>query len=243
MSRFNTYNQVRAITGLPQKSRRVLAIGRGNAKVKPRRFHNTSDEIKTLKEAHAAGDPLPNPHNKGFYFYFLEALKALGLDRPHSVARVQSKFKELTSETDTKDADGHTFWQRWSKKEPRVESGLDWMSRFMQNVEVLQRLGGMTPYGLRLKEVGTKVLDTKGCVVDVTNGSSGDVMITLNTNSDSPINATKTRGQGETKASKPKAKKAKAKKTSKPKAKKATKAEEATTSETKEEPVTETASA
>jgi hypothetical protein len=210
--KYTSYEQVRSIAERPLAKRKELPIGRGGAVEAPRKFHLSADEVTVLKQQMKDGDTLPNPHNRGFWHYFIETMKRLGLNRNHSAAVVISKFQERTREADTKDAEGKTFWVRWSKKDGRnTETEKDWHGKFEQNVEVLQRLGGLTPYGLRLMEVGQKVLGTKGACINIINGTSGTVMYRLDTNNDRPVNELRTRGALAGVAPKPK--KAKAKKT------------------------------
>lgn len=194
----NTYAQIRAMCDKPLAQRKELPIGRHGELGIPRKFHLSDTEVTALKaEAKEGGkDFVPNPHNKGFYFYLIEALKALGINRPHSVAVVQGRFKDLTTASETKDDEGKTFWSRWKNKDAATDDetkALDWEGRFMQNVEVLQRVPrpgskNKTPYGLKLLEVGTMVLGTKGCVIDIVKGASGQKMLRLNTNAALPTN-------------------------------------------------------
>lgn len=133
---------------------------------------------------------VPNPHNKGFYYYFIETLKALGANRAHPAAVVTAKFRELTNLASSKDGDGQTFWKRWTKAVGDVGP---WKDRFEQNAEVLQRIPrtnvpNSSPYGLRLLQVGTKVLGTRGIVIDILRDRDGLRKYRLNTDSNSPIN-------------------------------------------------------
>lgn len=146
---------------------------------------------------------VPNPHNKGVYHFVIETLKALGINRAHPAAVVTAKFRELTNTPDSRDAKGATFWKRWTRGD---ENASPWKERFAQNVEVLQRVprGGVktnnTPYGRRLLEVGTKVLGTRGVVIDILRDRDGLRKYRLNTDSDSPINQFRTRRDGSRRA-------------------------------------------
>ncbi|HEV2295597.1 MAG TPA: endonuclease domain-containing protein [Tepidisphaeraceae bacterium] len=145
---------------------------------------------------------VPNPHNKGSYHYFIEALKSLGANRRHSRAVVIGRFRELTNTPETRDETGKTFWQRWTKGD---EGNDHWGTRFDRNAEVLQRVprpgvANNTPYGLRLLEVGTKVLGTAGIVVDIVKDRDGQRAYRLNTNSSLPVNEFRTRREASRKA-------------------------------------------
>jgi hypothetical protein len=243
-----TYSQIRAEAEKPLDERKNLPIGRNGAKVAPRKFHLNRAEIDQLSAALRDGDKMPNPHNKGAYFYSIETLKALGLDRRHSLPVFTAKMRELMSDKSTvQDVDGkpQTAWQRFINKESRnEETGLDKDGRIIQNLEVLQRVNvnRTTPYGLKLLQVGQKVLKSKGCVIDITLGGEGgkEIMVALNTDSDTPVNERKrprkTVAAGPAKAAKPR----KASKPRKPKAAKAPKAE-TPAAETKVEAQTDTA--
>lgn len=152
----------------------------------PRKYHLSEKEVEVLKTQLEQGKKLPNPHNKGFYHYFIETMKALGLNRNHPIPVVHAKFEEIAGNVGTKDSDGRTFWQRW--KEARSDTGKDWTGRFAMNVEALQRMDGFAPYGLRLLQVGTLVMGTKGCTINTIKGSGGQLAYFLDTNSAKPIN-------------------------------------------------------
>jgi hypothetical protein len=199
-SRFQSYSDLIPHTEKPLASRRELAIGRNGAHVKPRKFHLSADEIKSLKAQYAETGIFPNPHNKGFYFYLIAALVSLGINEAHTQSKVMAKVEKLMSADDTIQGEGRdatTAWERFTSKDPRnKETGKDFEGRFDQNVTVLQRLTGLTPYGLKLLQVGQKVLGTAGAVIDVLVSDRGTRSLRLNTKSDRPINEGKVRGAG-----------------------------------------------
>lgn len=208
------YDAIRSITGKPLNQRQEIPAGRHGEMVTPRKFHLSTpadvekgeiSEVEALKaeyKENGKGDFVPNPHNRGNYHYIIESLKALGVNRAHSVPVVLAKFRDLTHTAETKDADGKTFWQRWKNKESAAKDetkALNWTGKFEQNTEVLQRVPregsrNKHPYGLKLKEVGTLVMGTKGVVIDILKGSNGQKMLMLNTNSAFPRNEFRTRG-------------------------------------------------
>lgn len=149
----------------------------------------SEEEIERLKEEYAKTGIMPNPHNKGFYHYLIETMKALGTNNLFSLSQVRKKFKEITSSEKTVNHTGKTFWIRFLEKAPKNKyTAMSWDQKFDQNVEVLQRLGGNTPYGQKLLQLGTKVLNTRGCTIDIYKTELGEKMIMLNTNNDYPIN-------------------------------------------------------
>ena len=87
-----------------------------------------------------------------------------------------------------------SFWQRWKRK----DAALPWRDRYVQNLEVLQRVTrpgtqNRSAYGEKLKEVGTEVLGTHGVVIDILRASDGKMLVRLNTDSPFPINEFRTR--------------------------------------------------
>jgi hypothetical protein len=194
-SKYQSYSEILPITSLPIASRRVLAIGRGGNKIKPRKHHLNTAQIDQLKAEFRDSGKIPSPFNKGAYHFTLMALIALGVNRKHPIAEAMAKFKELGSDKDTKNAAGQTFYQYFRDKDAKgsEETSLDWQDRFEQNIRVLQRFGGMNPYGYKLNQVGTQVCRYKGLVIDLLKGKDGEVFVRLNTEANRPVNELKTR--------------------------------------------------
>lgn len=175
---------------------KLLSIGR-NGELRVKRNYELLDKdvelfAKQRQAAEIMGDKdfVPNPFNRNtFNFFLFEALKSFGTNKNISLTRVMDKVKELGSAADTK-KDGKTFWQRWKGKDG--DNSYD--VRFETNIGTLQRIDPDTsyhPFGLRLLEVGTKVLGTDGVVIDRTVNATGEKMIRLNTNSKRPVNLKK----------------------------------------------------
>lgn len=199
--KFKSYDDLIVHTEKPLAKRRELAIGRGGEHVKPRKFHLSPEEVADLKVQYKETKRFPNPHNRGFYFYLVEALVDMGINDQHPQGRVMQRVEKLMSDESTIQGEGRdktTAWERWANKDPRnAETGKDMEGRFDQNVTVLQRLSGLTPYGRKLLDVGTEVLGTDGAVIDVlVNDTTGTKYLRLNTKSGRPINQSKTRGAG-----------------------------------------------
>lgn len=207
-SNIRFYGQVVKHTETPLDKRRELNIGRGGVARQPRKFHLDASELETLTAAYKETKAFPNPHNKGFYHYFVQSLIDLGINDSHPASVVMKRVEKLMSNESTIEGEGKeatTAWDRFTGKDPRnADTGKDWEGRFEQNVVVLQRLWSsvdptqmsLTPYGLKILEVGQKVMGHKGGVIDVLVGPKGGVSYRLNTRSDRPINESKTRGMG-----------------------------------------------
>lgn len=152
------------MTGADKTARRRKKPATGSDGRKTvRRFHISENLIDEYGLLHEDGDPFPNPHREGWYHFIIEALKALGLDERHEWPVFCVKVKELMSDAATKDAEGLTYWDR--ALDP--DSPDDREDRLLQNVEVLQRLNGMTPYGLRIHQIAQRVLGRRGGCIDL----------------------------------------------------------------------------
>jgi hypothetical protein len=177
---------------------RVNQVAEKNASA--RGYGLSPRDVKQLKaevEQRGGGKRIyvPNPHSKGFYRFFIETLKLLGVNRAHPEAVVVAKFRELTNAPEVAGSKGQTFWKQWRKGDDGVGP---WRERFPYNAGVLQRVPrsgtrNNTPYGLKLLEVGTKVLGTRGVVIDILRDRDGLRKYRLNTDSDTPINQFRTR--------------------------------------------------
>lgn len=188
-----SYADILKVVSAPVDERAKLAIGRKGAKVTPRRFHIEDAKLEALRKERAENPKvIPNPHNVGAYWLFVEALKALGADKPHAFKSVKAEMKKIGSAPELKDDADKTLWTRFADKEGKGETDETCKSldqRIHQNAEVLQRLGGFTPYGLRLLQCGQLVLKSKGMVIDILKGKDGkEVSYRLNTNSNTPTN-------------------------------------------------------
>jgi hypothetical protein len=194
---FRSYDDIIAIVEQPLAYRRWLRIGRRGKYVIPRRFHLIKKQVTVLRRKYSK-KRMPNPFNRGFSYYLLEALVQLGINEKHPTATVMRRVETLMSDPATVQPwNGTTAWNRWTSN-TRGDRTLanDWQARFDLNVVVLQRLTGFTPYGRRLLDVGQKVMGRKGAVIDMLVSKDGQRCLRLNTHSDSPINETKTRGMG-----------------------------------------------
>lgn len=188
-----SYRQVMAAAAKPVGERKPLPIGKDGTKVVPRRFHLLPGEIKEMRhEFEAAGQgAVPNPY-RGVYGAIVESLLTLGVNEVHDFPTVKVEVQSILSDAKTRKGEGaktSTAWERFAGKEARNgQTGKDVDGRLLQNAEVLQRLSGMTPYGLKLLQVGREVLKTKGMVIDVLDLGGGKAGLRLNTDSATPVN-------------------------------------------------------
>ncbi len=141
-----------------------------------RSFGLSLENIAELTAEFEQTKRLPNPYRNGAYAHAVSALVTLGANTPHSLAKVHQAFKR---------AGGGEWYAAWASQEKRnEETGLDAQGRLIQNLRVLQRT---SDYGLKLLETGQKITGTKGVVIDMTRDAKGRLVVSLNTDSDSPI--------------------------------------------------------
>lgn len=191
------YADIAKTLNVPLDERKALAIGRVDkhgkpAVITPRRFHIDPDKLSAM-QAEYKDNPkkIPNAHNHGSYWLIIEALESLGKDKPHTFKALKTEMKRIGSNEDLNDMEGVTLWNRFANKEGRTdndENNASLDERIHCNAYVLQRLGGMTPYGLKLLQTGLNVLKSKGCVIDILKGKNDERMYKLNTNSATPLN-------------------------------------------------------
>lgn len=148
------------------------------AKKVERSYGLSAAEARELAEEFKASKRFPNPYRAGAYRFTVEALVALGVNKPHPLDKVREEFRK---------AAGDEWYQSWARKEKRDdETGKDADERFVQNLRVLQRT---KDYGRKLLEVGRKVMKTKGAVIDLTRADKGELLIALNVNRGTPKKA------------------------------------------------------
>jgi hypothetical protein len=147
-----------------------------SAKKVERSFGLSPEQLAELSSEFAKMKKFPNPYRAGAYGFTIDALLKLGVNKAHPVAKVHTAFKS---------AAGADWYSAWSSAEKRnEETGKDADARFLQNLSVLQRTAD---YGLKLLEVGKKVMKSKGAVIDLSRDSKGGLLVSLNTDSDTPV--------------------------------------------------------
>ena len=185
------YDNVRNLTEVPLKRRIKVENSRGN-KIIPRKYHNTKKteerarglflEMKKVvlnKEAEKSVEA-------GFYVPFrptgpycgaVIALYLLGVNKFHELFAVKNKMQEYMSKVGV-DKEGLSAWQRFDSKLPRENAtkAQDTKGRIIDNMNVLQRLGGYNPCGNKLAEIG--------CCIDIKKDKDGNFSYCLNTHFD-----------------------------------------------------------
>ena len=96
----------------------------------------------------------------------IQSIFLLGANDWHSYLEVFKCMQELMGEIFGKD--GRSSWQKFCSKGPRMTDGQivmtakDVKGRIKQNMRVLQRLGGLHPYGMKLAQ-GSSCVDIRRC--------------------------------------------------------------------------------
>jgi hypothetical protein len=156
----------------PEDAGKVVFNKKGRL-VKRRKYHSTVEEmtefrnkwledIKDLpEEVRGSGGKLFfNPYRKGIYYYQIQALFLLGVNKYHSLDKIlstmydyMSKKKILLNNKMT------TAWNKFKGKKGRTEAlkCKDYCGRVEQNMLFFQRLTGLHPCGYKLKQVGASV--------------------------------------------------------------------------------------
>lgn len=161
---------------------------RGNVVV-PRKYHMTDDQLnkchsrwlerisdvsESVKKKAAVGWFNPYRENGGYYGG-VQALFLLGANEWHSFGKVRSIMQEDMS-TRKSPSNSQNSWELFSKRGARegAASTKDLMGRITHNFRTLQRLGGVHPYGWKLKQLMSSI--------DIRRSETGIYEFKLNTN-------------------------------------------------------------
>lgn len=91
----------------------------------------------------------------GSYWGIVEALSLLGENKCHPFHEVFDKYQEIMNCDSTRDKQNRSGWDKFVGKKARSEeTGKMPLDKFAENIEVLQRMGGSTPYGFKLAQTG-----------------------------------------------------------------------------------------
>lgn len=137
---------------LPILERPATVSRRDGNMTRVRRHHmSLEDQLYYREEAKKAGRFVA-PFRKGSYFGVVESLSLLGENKIHKFSDFWTKYIEVMNEAAGKG--GKTQWEAFIDKPLRNQiSGKNAIDRVNQNIRVLQRLGGMNPYGLKLAQL------------------------------------------------------------------------------------------
>lgn len=144
---------------------------RGNI-ITPRKYHMAEGQRSKLQERWLesvvdvlssikgkSGAVFFNPYRaNGAYYGGIQALFLLGANDWHSYGAVRGKMQDDMSTRKSPSSDKNS-WEKFAGRGARegAASTKDLMGRIVQNFRTLQRLGGINPYGWKLKELQTTV--------------------------------------------------------------------------------------
>ena len=175
-------------------SEREEIINRRGNTVSPRKYHMTDNQLYKGRERwlltlegvspdirSMASDIFFNPYRaNGAYYGGVQSLYLLGSNEWHNYSEV---IKMMQSDMSTRKSatNKHNSWDKFSARSARegAISTKDLLGRIVQNFRTVQRLGGVHPYGYKLKQLNS--------TVDIRRLADGIWCFRLNTNSVTPF--------------------------------------------------------
>ena len=165
------YKNVRKFVENKVKNRKEV-INRRGKRVVPRKLHMTEEEVNKFSvrfsedTSHVsqdikdkAGPRFFNAYRQaGIYYGCVQALYLLGCNEWHELRDVTAEIVKVMS--DIFDKDNKSSWSKFNGKTARKRDGIevrtakDTRGRIKETFRVLQRRGGLNPYGEKLRQVG-----------------------------------------------------------------------------------------
>jgi hypothetical protein len=167
------YNHV-SEAAKPISKRKETIVGR-NGKARCVRRHHLPFHIQTqFLQKMIAENRFFSPYKEyTSYWGITTSLALLGENEYHHPSKVLKKLSEIMSNDESRDETGKTAWDKFRNRKSRSSEGLDYVGRVLQNCNVLQRLGGDDPYGLKLVQLGA--------CIDIKNGENDIPLLRLRT--------------------------------------------------------------
>ncbi len=165
------YSDIKESVESVLSERNKITNRRGNI-VTPRKYHMADEQSEkaftrwqegilgvSTEIRHKASAIFFNPYREnGAYYGGIQALYLLGCNEWHSFGNVRGMMEKdmVTRKSPT---NKKTSWEKFAGRGARegAASTKDLMGRIVQNFRTLQRLGGVHPYGWKLKELLTTV--------------------------------------------------------------------------------------
>lgn len=159
----------------PIVERQACFAARGGKMKAPRRHHLTpSKQVALLQQIENEGRFVSPFTRYGAYDGVVESLVRLGENESHLFGDVVEEIEKYLSEEASRGKSQRTAWEKFRDRRPRSEtSAKDCPGRIMQNILVLQRIGGADPYALKLSQLGA--------CIDVLKSPEGAPFIRLRT--------------------------------------------------------------
>ena len=150
----NKYEEIISEASKSSKNRNKVKNSRGN-KVTPRKYHISDEDLVELRKEQEETGKFPNPYvRKGVSRSLIQALINLGENKSHRFIDVKNEMKNIMSNEHNKD--GENLWDLFYNKKSNNKSDLslwDANTRIEKTAAMLQRLGGLHPYGYKLKQL------------------------------------------------------------------------------------------
>lgn len=159
----------------PIADRKACFYTRSGEMKAPRRHHLRPEQHQVLLDRMTTSGHFVSPFTKyGAYDGVVEALVRLGENEAHLFGDVVEEVEKYLSEDESKDKGNRTAWEKFRDRRARsMRAGKDHIGRIMQNITVLQRIGGVDPYALKLSQLGA--------CIDVLKDERGAPLIKLRT--------------------------------------------------------------
>lgn len=154
--RKSLYQDVASQADLPLAQRKAVVQGRNGKTVVPRCYHMKGEKLAAQQAAIALNGRFVSPFRRGgAYWGITESLSLLGVNERHLFKDVMTKMQEIMSADSTKDKSSKTAWEKFVGRQPKnPKNARDLVGKVLQNIEVLQRLGGNHPYAFKLAQLG-----------------------------------------------------------------------------------------
>lgn len=181
------YSEIRESVEQTFRERADIMNRRGKIII-PRKYHMTADQFLKARDSWhervidvsdevmgKAGTEFFNPYRANGAFYGgIQALFLLGANEWHQYGYVRGKMQDDMG-TRKSPTNKRTSWEMFAFRSARegAASTKDLMGRIVSNFRTLQRLGGLSPYGFKLKQ--------SMATVDVRRAADGIWSFRLNT--------------------------------------------------------------
>lgn len=168
------YQEVAKQANLPISSRQETVDGRGGIKKSVRRYHLSRVKQASIQNEILAKGRMVSPYGeRRLLGMIVNALARCGENQAHPLSDVYAMFQAIASADHTRQ-NGLTAFDRFVNKKARNESThLDPFPRLLYNIEQMQRLGGMHPWGFKLVQVWS--------CIDVLQDQEGVLLVRLRT--------------------------------------------------------------
>lgn len=134
--------------------RKNTILKKDGTMTKIRRHHLSPDDQLKFTEMSKEEGRFVSPYRRGGgYWGIVETLSILGENKDHPFGAFWDQFVKVMSCDELPKKNGQTPWQLFSERPCRTASGKSVIEKVIQNIRVLQRLGGANPYGMKMAQL------------------------------------------------------------------------------------------